>query len=391
MTFQEITYRRDLRALVSLFCAALACGVGCTVAHGDDAEGERLGEAASASCNPFIRWTAQGNMLTARSEHAASLLPNNNVLVTGGFSAQGTILAQAEVFSPGNPGFWTSTGSLNQARREHTSTHLGSGSQTLICGGQVPQNTMTATCEQYDGTGFQFVGSLPVPVMSHTATLLNDGTVLVTGGLTNAFVATTSAAIFVPFFGGGFWESVGPLNQGRLHHTATLLPDGTVLIAGGDDNQGHVFASAEIYNPATQKFQSIAPMPNTHSWHTATPYLSKPGKILIAGGLTSQANEVYDSATQTWTTISIEQNFRYAAGAYGLAVFGGFTTTPPQAQSEAEYAGFPFGVEPSMITARAAFTTTPLSNGLVLVAGGMTNGATGLANTELLHPICFVE
>jgi hypothetical protein len=389
MLFHQSTHGRDLSALVLLSCAALACG--CAVATGDGATEERIGEAASASCNPGMRWTAEGNMLTARSEHAASALPNNQVLVTGGFGATSNFLTQAEIHHPGNPGFWTSAGNLNQARRNHTSTYLGSGAQTLICGGNFGAGIDTSTCEIYDGTSFQFVGSLPVPVSDHTATLLKDGTVLVTGGFSNAN-AVNSAAIFVQFFGGGFWQSVGPLNVARGHHTATLLPDGTVLIAGGDDGQGgHQFASAEIYNPSTQTFHLIAPMPNTHSWHTATPFLFTPGKILIAGGSASLADDVYNASTQTWSTLGKEKHFRYGAGAFGLGVFGGFTTTPPMSQNEAEYAGRPELGEPSMITARALFTTTVRSDGLVVVAGGMNNGIDGMVNTELLHPLCFVE
>jgi len=90
--------------------------------------------------------------------------------------------------------------------------------------------------------------------------------------------------------------------RGRELHTATRLPDGRVLIAGGINSAGQTIASAEIYDPATRTFSSAGSMVTSRQTHTAT--LLPSGKVLLAGGFTSgffTSAEVYDPVAGTFT------------------------------------------------------------------------------------------
>src|SRR5579859_346272 len=97
------------------------------------------------------------------------------------------------------------------------------------------------------------------------------------------------------------FTTVGSLNIGRSGHTATLLPNGKVLVAGGE-NDVDLIAEAEIYDPATGTWRFTGPMNLARTFHTAT--LLPNGKVLVAGGnnygsLTNA--ELYDPASETWT------------------------------------------------------------------------------------------
>jgi phosphatidylserine/phosphatidylglycerophosphate/cardiolipin synthase-like enzyme len=114
----------------------------------------------------------------------------------------------------------------------------------------------------------------------HTATLLADGRVLITGGGIDGLPQTLSSAnIYDPAT--GRIDPAGDMNSPRGQHTATLLPDGNVLIAGGFD--GNLFlSSAEIYEPVRVGFQLTVSMATSRVGHTAT--LLRDGSVLIVGG-----------------------------------------------------------------------------------------------------------
>jgi hypothetical protein len=122
----------------------------------------------------------------------------------------------------------------------------------LVAGGVGPRDNIRASAELYDpATGtWSLTGSLNNRRYAHTATLLPDGTVLVAAGVSNG-AAITSAELYDPATGA--WSVTGSLNQARIYHTATLLPDGTVLAAGGSTGSGGAdwLSSAEIYGSQT--------------------------------------------------------------------------------------------------------------------------------------------
>jgi N-acetylneuraminic acid mutarotase len=151
----------------------------------------------------------------------------------------------------------------------------------LVVGGQ--DEGKGASAELYDpakGT-WRTTGSLTAARGLPTATLLPDGTVLVAGGAGSSGVLA-SPELYDP--AKGTWRTTGSLSTARVWHTATLLPDGTVLVAGGRNQGGQLepFASAEIYDPATGTWRATGSLTTARQNHTAT--LLSNGTVLVVGG-----------------------------------------------------------------------------------------------------------
>jgi hypothetical protein len=180
------------------------------------------GTASAEIFNPATgTFTATGNMSASRSGHTASLLTNGQVLIAGG----GT--ASAELYDPAT-GLFTATGSMHEGRTGHTATLLNDGT-VLIAGPDI-------TAEIFSTGAFALVGNLLTPGSGATATARNDGTVLVAGGRSGRLVAVShaTAELFAPESEG--FTTTGSLMTPRDGHTATLLADGAVLVTGGADH-----------------------------------------------------------------------------------------------------------------------------------------------------------
>ena len=220
-------------------------------------------------------------LISARFAHTATLLLSGKVLVAGGSGRSG-YLASAEVYDP-EAGTWSSTGTLVTEREGHTATLLASG-KVLVAGG-FNRNTasVVGTSELYDpATGtWTPTGSLATARDYHTATLLLNGKVLVAGGAPDAagYSSFSSAEVYDPVT--GTWTTIGPMGSARQAHTATLLPNGRVLVAGGAD-VGYFNSGAELYDPAAQTWTATGSMGSARGIHSAT--LLPDGKVLAAGG-----------------------------------------------------------------------------------------------------------
>lgn len=209
-----------------------------------------------------------------------------------------------------------------------------------------------ATEEQKTGTDVarngvvSVIRSMTARRAAHTATLLNNGKVLIAGGLVGDGGGLSSAEVFDPTT--KTFASAVSMKIARASHTATLLPNGKVLIAGGYN--GDYLDSAEVYDPATRRFASAGRMVTARSGHVAT--LLNDGKVLLVGGTgtgwTFLADaELFDPQTNTFTPT------------------GGMTT------------------------ARESHTATLLKDGRVLITGGHKGRRSAITiyiSTEIYNP-----
>ncbi|MEP6653464.1 MAG: kelch repeat-containing protein [Myxococcales bacterium] len=318
-------------------------------------------------------FVATGALASPRYSHTATLLPNGKVLITGGSNGTAQLMT-AELYDPAT-GTFQPTGGLGTARRDHTATVLDNG-KVFIAGGYSPTD-LTATCEVYDpATGtFTMTGSMVAVRVGHTATRLKNGKVLVVGG--GNFVSPptfVTAELYDPAT--GVFSMTGALSARRDTHSATLLADGRVLIAGGRGNgstsagQGE-FATAETYDPTTGTFTLTGSMATQRFAHTAT--ILANGKVLIAGGQNQLSSytalssaEVFDPATGTFTGTGTLVNVMTAHRAVPLANGKVLLVGGQEAPNSVEVYDPATGTFYARDLARIFHTATPLADGNVL-------------------------
>ncbi|MFI5258937.1 MAG: Kelch repeat-containing protein [Candidatus Limnocylindrales bacterium] len=254
------------------------------------------------------QFSLTGSMTVGRDGPTATRLKNGKVLVVGGKVASGSVATKtvsAELYDPAS-GMFTATGSMADARWGHTATLLNDGRVLVVGGADLSDGfNNLKSAEIYDpGTGkFTVTGSMAVGRADHTATLLADGRVLIAGG-TNS-IGLDSAEIYDPAT--GRFSPTGSMTVARQDQTATRLQDGRVLIAGGTANgvtgPFGVLASAEIYDPSTGKFTATGSMSTPRQGPTAT--LLPDGTVMVIGGLDQdsaliRSAESYDPAARTF-------------------------------------------------------------------------------------------
>lgn len=224
----------------------------------------------------------------------------------------------------------------------------------------------------------------------HTSTLLYNGKVLVAGGYIEegkqgkaVKYSLNGAELFDPTTGG--WNSTGSLHQQRHSHAASVLPKGKILVAGGADHD--FLNSAELYDPSTKNWSITGSMHFERVWHTATTLDN--GKILVIGGMNDESEgdaaletaEIYNPSIEKWENVSSMHYPRYGHTATLLTngkvlVVGGVDLTFSSSNSAELFdpTTETWTVTGSMMNARAKHTASLLRNGKVLVAGGGTGG-----------------
>jgi N-acetylneuraminic acid mutarotase len=368
-----------------------------------------------ASVPPANTWSPAFSMADARSGrtafmqadgHTATRLSDGRVLLAGGDLAA---LGRAELYDPSTGG-WSATGSMAEARSGHAATLLADG-RVLVTGG-ANTSICVASAEVYDpasGT-WSVTGSMATGRYGHTATLLPDGRVLVAGGdpiagpLSSSDVFLASAEVYDPST--GTWSSTGSMSNARFAHTATLLPDGQVLVSGGAAEHGiGGFGgprSADLYDPTTGLWSPTAEPRRSRFAHTAT--LLTDGRVLTVGGTSaSDSAEIYDPSTRTWSLTGSPHARRWLHSAALLPdgrvlVAGGYVFVPPPSNwiSTASAEVFDPSTDTwtsidNMTTPRTYPTMTTLADGRILAAGGYNDrrfmgGLTFLSSAEIYNP-----
>ncbi len=257
-------------------------------------------------------FTSTGNLSYPRYEHTATLLSNGKVLVTGGLyydpSSEGSPqvnLNSAELYDPAT-GLWSPTGSLAAGRELHTATLLPNG-KVLVAGGlsSGAYTIVLSSVELYDpATGiWSPTGGLASRRVGHTATLLPNGKVLFVGGASPIIDGRTVSSAELYDSATGAWSDGGNLVYNRSGHTATLLPNGRVLVAGGSG-----ISSAELFNPVTGTWSLTGNLGAARSGHTAT--LLPNGRVLVAGGSSSKTEAVLSRSAAPNYTIPLPASGR---------------------------------------------------------------------------------
>jgi N-acetylneuraminic acid mutarotase len=238
---------------------------------------------------------------------------------------------------------WTNSASMANGRDLHTATLLQDG-KVLVTGGSNADGNSLASAELYDPIADTWNGAASMASARdiHSAVLLQDGRVLVAGGDdTGSNTTLSSAELYDPPTNS--WSEAGQMTTPRNQFPMALLPDGRVLVAGGWNDAAAVLSSAEVYDPATNAWSAAANMTEARGGSAMT--LLPDGRVLVAGGWSGTAvlssAEVYDPAANTWS----------AAG--------------------------------NLITARIFPSATLLPDGRILVTGGMDATFYYTASAEL--------
>jgi hypothetical protein len=245
-------------------------------------------------------------MLEPRSGHSATLLPDGKVLIVGGMRHNQDFYRSAELYDPAT-GKFQPTGEMSLARVGQAAVLLRSG-KVLIAGGWIGHGC-TDSAELYDPAMGKFttISKMTTKRGGPSATLLANGDVLITGGADRGDTPGGIASAEVFHAATLTFEPVGSMHYGRISHTATLLNDGRVLIAGGR-GEG-LTASAELYDPKTKQFGPTGNLLTARYKHTAG--LLPDGRVLIAGGSDERdwrgsmsSAEIYDAHTGKFTATS---------------------------------------------------------------------------------------
>ncbi|MGW0535605.1 Kelch repeat-containing protein [Streptomyces sp. NPDC003032] len=295
------------------------------IAGGDDVR--RNAQDTTALFDPATKkWTPAAKLSVSRRLHTLTKLSDGRVLAVGGLSGPYGGVSQsgvtsAEIYDPASRG-WTATGALHEGRYAHSATLLADG-KVLVAGGLTPRSASSqmalGSAEIYDPVGQEWTRTAdPMNDVrcGHPAVLLRTGRVLVAGGMCpigrGLYAGQSFCELFDPVT--GRWTPTADLASVRKSHQATLLRDGTVLVTGGDspglqdDWTYNPYSqwTAERYDPATGAWTPVESMSTGRSHHRAV--LLRSGRLLVIGGTDDstfdvgyQNAEVYDPQAKTWT------------------------------------------------------------------------------------------
>ncbi|TLY37503.1 MAG: hypothetical protein E6K60_04490, partial [Nitrospirae bacterium] len=324
--------------------------------------------AVPLSAQPPGTWSPKGNLSQARTGHTATVLANGKVLIVGGKDVNGQAMPTAELYDPATGLYSLVPTNLPVPVSGHTATLLLNGN-VLIVGGKAESGTPIPYAQVFDTASNTFAGPviLSVPRSEHTATSLKDGRVIIAGG-TDGSIALSTIEIYDSLAAGfslspislsvarqrhtatllddgtngdtGTMAPTGSLIMTRSGHSAALLLDGTVLVAGGKNALGQNLNSAEIYTPTANAFSLVtATMSIPRSGHTGA-QLQDNGRVLIVGGTNGgqlvTTAEVYDPVSQAFLAVGSPAVGRQLFGSnfFGVPYTGGMLASGGQGAND---------------------------------------------------------
>jgi hypothetical protein len=250
-----------------------------------------------------------GQMHARRAGATATLLPDGKVLIAGGNDESGKSLATAEIYDSVSNTF-SLTSSMGTSRGHAIAVLLRTG-KVLIAGGNASgDDDQLTTAELYDPRTGHFVpaGSMHARRSAFTAIALNDGRVLVVGGLSGGryphHKVEATAEIYDPQT--NRFTATADMSTPRYKQGAALLPDGKVLIVGGSNEDGrqNILSSTEIFDPQTNRFSPGPQMKFPRFKLLSGVVALRDGRILLAGG--AERAEIYDPTRGLFTPLSGE-------------------------------------------------------------------------------------
>lgn len=288
-------------------------------------------------------WTLEERFRpTTVGNHTVTVLPDGRALITSGGIGRGENLEPYGIawvacwlFDPVGDAL-TTTGEMLEARSHHAAALLESG-EVLAVGGAAPSGTegefvVLSSAERYDPATETWAAAAPASVGRywHTLTPLEGGELLLVGGADETRAETTATEIYSPT--DDRWTVTGSLDQPRQRHSTVRLASGEVLAIGGLHDSVPI-ASVEAYSPATGEWTSVAPLPIPLADAAAVVLLD--GRVLITGGYSDESRTgvdrtfIYDRAADAWREGPSLHNPRYGHSAIVLQdgrilVLGGF-------------------------------------------------------------------
>ncbi len=338
---------------------------------------------------------SNGVNFTVPSLTSISIAPNNPSVAVGStqqFRATGSY-SDGSTQSIGTANWTSSATSVASINGAGNATAVAQG-QTVVqatVGGVVGSTTLTVTTTMGN---FASTGNLTTARGGHTATLLINGKILIAGGEDGNSKSLSSAELYNP--ASGTFAATGSLNLARKGHTAGLLSNGMVLIAGGRDSRSVPTATAELYDPSTGTLFSTGNLNTPREYATAT--ILNDGRVLIIGGQASfgilSSAELYDPAIGTFTATGSLNSARVYHTATLLndgtvLVVGGQGATGTALATAELYdpsTGLFTATTANPNAARYLHTATLLNNGTVLISQGFDSSLNVLGSAELYDP-----
>jgi N-acetylneuraminic acid mutarotase len=324
-------------------------------------------------------------MFRARKEISLFVILMLVLSVVPGCSAQVANSEQRPETGVSFEGSVVAISSMASKRAAHTATLLNNG-KVLIAGGFVAGGRSLASAELFDPVAntFEPAGDMTTARNSHTASLLPDGKVLIVGGYSDDYLSTTE--IYDPET--NRFSASRPLSSPRSGHVAVTLSDGRILFAGGVGTGWTFLKTAEIYQPKTDTFAPTGDMTTERESHTAT--MLNDGKVLITGGHKDRranvtiyrSSEIFDPTRGRFTAtgdLTVKRHKHEATklpDGRVLIIGGSDERDGDGAYQNAEIYDVAKGTFTSianrMVTARYKLqgTAIVLRNGKVLIAGG---------------------